>query len=61
MSSEANKVECGEHGQRDAAFVCQHLTVGAEKLGFNLGYDPDAPDVHYPDAWCDECEKSVGG
>ena len=58
MSEDGNKVECGEHGQRDATFVCQHLAEGAENLGFNVGYDEDDPDAHYPDAWCGDCEKA---
>ena len=56
MSDTDKKVECDTHGTAVATFVCQHL-VGGEKLGFNLGYDPEQPDDLYPDAWCDECES----
>jgi hypothetical protein len=56
-------VECAEHGERDAAFVCQHLP-GGEAAGFNWGADEENPDGLWPDAWCDACERvriSEGG
>lgn len=56
MSDSDNKVECGTHGTANATFLCRHLIEG-EKLGFNLGVDPENPDDLCPDAWCDECEK----
>ena len=56
MSDSDKKVECDTHGTMDATFVCQHL-IGGEKIGFNLGHDPENPDDLYPDAWCDECES----
>src|SRR3990167_8563773 len=56
MSESDNKVGCNIHGTTDAAFLCKHLVAG-EKLGFNLGYDPERPYNLCPDAWCDECEK----
>ena len=49
-------VDCAEHGQRDAAFVCQHLPTG-ERAGFNWGIDDENPDGLWPDAWCDACER----
>ncbi|HEC00463.1 MAG TPA: hypothetical protein ENI91_02095, partial [Sphingomonadales bacterium] len=49
------KINCDTHGMANSTFVCQHLIEG-EKLGFNLGYDPDDPNDPYPDAWCDKCE-----
>ena len=55
MSDSESLVSCGEHGERNACFVCCHLKEG-EALGFNLGYDPEAPDELYPAAWCDACE-----
>lgn len=55
MSDSESPVSCGEHGERNACFVCCHLKEG-EALGFNLGYDPEAPDELYPAAWCDACE-----
>lgn len=53
-------VECGEHGSRRIAFVCQHLNLetktGFEEAfpthkGMELGEDDDFQ------SWCDECEK----
>lgn len=52
-------VECGKHGSRRPAYVCQHLNT-KHRVGF---YEPTPshPDVIQPDddleAWCDECEK----
>ena len=56
MNDSENKIECSEHGTSFATFVCNHLTKG-EKIGFNIGYDPDNPDEIYPDAWCNKCEE----
>ena len=56
MSDTDNKVECSIHGTTDVTFLCGHLVEG-EKLGFNIGYDPENPDELCPNAWCDECEK----
>lgn len=55
MTDTKDKVECAEHGSRDAAFVCQHLAQG-EGLGFHIGYSDEEPDALYPDAWCDACD-----
>lgn len=55
MSNDDHKVECGVHGTSSATFICRHLSEG-EKLGFNVGFDPDIPDDLYPDAWCDQCD-----
>ncbi len=56
MSDSDNIIECDIHGATNATFVCKHL-IGGEKLGFNLGYDPENIDDLYPDAWCNECER----
>ena len=54
----SKRVHCGEHGERHAAFVCQHLVRGSG-LGF---FEPDRAPV-LPDesdeqsAWCSECES----
>lgn len=53
-----NKVECGDHGLRRPAFVCQHLTA-FDKVGFHEPFD-QKPEDELEDgfqAWCDECEK----
>jgi len=49
-------VECGVHGQQEAAFVCRHIVrslSSGEPVGFYYAEDSDAT---YPDAWCGECE-----
>ena len=56
MSNSNKKVGCEIHGESDATFICHHL-IGGEKLGFNLGLDPENPSDLYPDAWCDKCEQ----
>jgi hypothetical protein len=54
-------VECGTHGSRRRAFICQHLNHNI-KTGFEEAF-PTWPDMkfEYEDddfqAWCDECEK----
>ncbi len=63
MSEPQDRVECPEHGIRDATFVCQHLASGVGS-GFHSGHDDDDPDELWPDAWCDACERvreSEGG
>lgn len=51
------KVECGVHGTSPATFICHHLSHHRENQGFHMGYDPEDPDVLYPDAWCDQCNE----
>ena len=53
-------VDCGEHGSRRIAYVCQHLMKG-KLTGFEEAF-PTTPnmELHEDDdfqAWCDECEK----
>jgi hypothetical protein len=63
MEQERKRVECTNHGSRDATFMCQHLVRGTNG-GFHWGSDPDHPDALWPDAWCDACEavrESEGG
>lgn len=54
-------IECGEHGSRRRAFVCQHL-IKSTKTGFEEAF-PTFPDMEFEfedddfQAWCDECEK----
>jgi len=50
--SEERVVQCGSHGSRRAAFVCQHLVRGSG-LGF---FVPDVPEEDLQ-AWCSECEE----
>ena len=56
MGDENELVQCDVHGEMSATFVCHHLSNG-EQLGFHMGFDPDAQDELYPDAWCDECDE----
>jgi hypothetical protein len=59
MAPRKETVHCGEHGQQQATFVCQHLAQSLrtkEMVGFFTADDPDNP---RPDAWCAACEKKV--
>ncbi len=64
----ADKLQCGTHGERNEAFVCEHL-VGEDAVG--LGWHEevlreDAQDFgcglplrsrpQSASAWCDDCE-----
>ena len=53
------KVECGKHGYRRAAFVCQHLNL-VEPKGFEEAFESvkgmDLDDDNDFAAWCKECE-----
>ncbi len=55
MSEPSSRIECGEHGNREATFVCQHLPKG-RGAGFHHAYSDDDPAALFPDAWCDACE-----
>lgn len=57
MSDDSTSVTCEAHGDRQAAFVCQHLFSGSG-LGFNWAEDSENPDAHCPDAWCDACNTA---
>lgn len=54
------KVECGKHGFRRPAFVCQHLNL-IEPKGFEETFDAtkgmDLDDDDEFAAWCNECEE----
>jgi hypothetical protein len=58
MSDIEPLVTCAEHGQRQGAFVCQHLVSGSG-LGFCWAEDPENPDQQCPDAWCDSCNVAL--
>jgi hypothetical protein len=49
------RIECAQHGEQRAAFICSHLASGAADLGFNSAEASD--ENPFPDAWCDECER----
>jgi hypothetical protein len=49
-------VECSQHGEGQAAYICQHLMQG-KGAGFNTAGTPDEADELCPAAWCDDCEE----
>lgn len=52
MSSSDSTVECGEHGEAQATYVCEHL---AENPSQEWYCDIPAEDNPWPDAWCAKC------
>ena len=51
MGDPEKRLECRDHGEAYATFVCQHIAVGTGQ-GFNYGNLEDPR----PDAWCDACD-----
>ncbi|KFC19923.1 DUF6882 domain-containing protein [Chryseobacterium sp. FH1] len=53
-------VDCGNHGFKRPAFVCQHLELDSKK-GFEESFETfpgmDLEDDDDFSAWCDECER----
>jgi hypothetical protein len=50
-------VECGSHGQKDAAYLCQHLVRGS-----HLGFCVPAPTPDQEpslEAWCNRCDRAL--
>lgn len=60
MSNEQHYVECSEHGQQQATYVCQHI-VQSLRDGKPRGFwsSEESPDNPRPDSWCSTCEDVV--
>ena len=59
MDNEEKIVECCEHGEQQATFVCQHIAqtiIDKKPRGFWSAENPENP---RPDSWCSECEAKV--
>jgi len=52
-ASQYKTVHCDRHGDRRAAYICDHLLHGTRQ-GFFAGDDPGNT---HPDAWCSSCEQ----
>jgi len=52
--SDAKKVECCEHGESIATFVCQHLINCENTQWYSCKPDDEAP---WPDSWCGKCPQ----
>ena len=53
-------VECGDHGQQQATYVCRHIAqslIDHKPTGF-LAAEQSADNLR-PDAWCSACEEMV--
>jgi hypothetical protein len=55
MSDATKLVQCDQHSEPPATFVCRHLRLGVS-CGFHCSLD-DSSDP-WPDAWCDRCEAA---
>ncbi len=53
--SNAKKMSCATHGEREATFVCQHLVRGTG-LGFFMAASTGS-DGARPHAWCGRCDR----
>ena len=52
-------VECAEHGDQQATYVCQHI-IQTLKDGIPRGFwTSDDQENPRPDAWCSDCEEVV--
>jgi|TARA_R100000306_G_scaffold60710_1_gene61349 hypothetical protein len=60
MSEAGQYVECCEHGQQQATYVCQHV-VQSLRDGVPRGFwsAEAAPGDKRPDSWCSACEEMV--
>lgn len=60
MDYKPQDVECSEHGEQQAAFVCRHIEQSL-KDGIPRGFwcSGESPENPRPDAWCTECEELV--
>lgn len=55
MSDSEKRIQCAEHSETVATFVCRHVREGVG-CGFHVSAC-DADD-RWPDAWCDLCEQA---
>jgi len=55
MSDPTKKVECANHGETPATFVCIHLVHGVA-CGFHFTEEENDA---WPDAWCDACQTAL--
>lgn len=58
MDSPIRRIECGQHGEQDATFVCQHVVQGlVEGVPYGFWWAADDLENPRPDAWCTECNE----
>lgn len=59
MSARDGIVECCDHGEQHATYVCQHIIqalIDGKHRGFWTSDDPENPG---PDAWCGTREEKI--
>jgi len=52
-------VECSEHGEQQATFVCQHIIQTLNDKNPRGFWCANDPINSRPNAWCSECEAKV--
>lgn len=48
-------IQCSQHGESAAAYVCEHLAVNPEQQWFG---DYPSEENQCPDAWCERCDAA---
>jgi len=56
MSDPDKKLQCADHGESVATFVCRHLCSGVA-CGYHCSDEADGDP--WPDAWCDRCHEAL--
>lgn len=51
--ADGDSVQCSEHGEATAAYVCEHLAMNPEQR-WHCNYPSE--DNPWPDAWCGQCD-----
>lgn len=53
-ASDSSTVHCDRHGDRQKAYICDHLLHGTHQGFFAASDEPANP---HPDAWCTKCQQ----
>jgi hypothetical protein len=48
-----DSIQCSEHGEMNAAYICEHLAADPKQQWFCAYPSEDNP---WPDAWCGQCD-----
>ena len=59
MGERDPEVDCDRHGRQGIGLVCKHIAFAIDRrarVGFFWGDDTDTA---RPDAWCQQCERSL--
>ncbi|MDR2188600.1 MAG: hypothetical protein LBE62_11220 [Azonexus sp.] len=53
MTNDEDTIQCTEHGEATATFICEHLVANPQQRWY---CDYPSEDNPWPDAWCGECD-----